>query len=229
MILQKGNSMNVITIDGPGGAGKGTLSSLLAQHLNWMLLESGALYRLCALAVSHHSIDPTNEDAVAAIAEHLDVKFVNEESKLTILLEGQDVTKQIRTEQVAKLASQIAPFKKVRNSLLNRQRAFAHDESLIADGRDMGTVVFPDAPIKFFLTASADVRATRRVLQLKEMGKESDYEEILKDIQDRDERDMNREVAPLKPAQDAILIDSSDMDIKDVFKFMKSQVEKVGL
>jgi len=221
--------MKVITIDGPGGAGKGTLSSLLAQHLDWMLLDSGALYRLCALAVTNHSIDPQNEEAVAIIAEHLDVKFISQETKLTILLEGQDVTKQIRTEQVAKLASQIAPFKKVREALLNRQRAFADDQSLVADGRDMGTIVFPDAPIKFFLTASSTVRAQRRVLQLEELGKTTDFDAILKDIQDRDERDMNREVAPLKPAHDAILIDSSDMEIKDVFSFMKTQVEKVGL
>ncbi|BCE02896.1 (d)CMP kinase [Marinicellulosiphila megalodicopiae] len=221
--------MKVITIDGPGGAGKGTLSSLLAQHLNWMLLDSGALYRLCALAVKQHSIDPKNEQAVATIAEHLDVRFVNEDSKLTILLEGQDVTNEIRTEQVAKLASQIAPFKSVRQSLLNRQRAFAQHQCLVADGRDMGTVVFPNAPVKFFLTASANVRAQRRVTQLQQLGKNTDFDAILKDIQDRDDRDMNREEAPLKPAHDAILIDSSDMDIKEVFEFMKNQVDKIGL
>lgn len=206
----------VITLDGPGGAGKGTISTLLAERLGWHFLDSGALYRLTALAAMNHGVELTQESAVAVIAEHLDVRFEQGEQGTRIILENDNVTETIREEKVGSSASIVAAHHRVRDALLKRQRAFATAPGLIADGRDMGTVVFTDAPLKIFMTASAEERARRRVNQLAEKGTVADYEQVFADIVERDERDQNRATAPLKPAEDAIELDTTTMSIEQV-------------
>lgn len=220
----------VITLDGPGGVGKGTVSGLLAKQLGWHYLDSGALYRLTALAAMNHGVDFSNESALAVIAEHLDIQFRQDaDAQMTILLEGDDVTRQVRSEEVGSNASRVAACSRVRDALLRRQRAFRTEPGLIADGRDMGTVVFTDAPLKVFLTASSDVRARRRVKQLEEGGHVADYDQVLNDINERDERDRNRAVAPLRPAGDALVIDTTELSVADVLERVLQQVADRGL
>jgi len=212
-------SVPVITIDGPGGSGKGTISRLVAQQLGWHLLDSGALYRLLALAASTHHIELDNDLALETLAAHLDVQFSGEnENETHILLEGEDVSQIIRTEERGVAASRVAALPRVRESLLARQRAFRELPGLVADGRDMGTVIFPDALVKIFLTASPEARAERRYKQLKEKGISANLADLSRDIRERDERDANRAVAPLKPADDAIILDSTQMNIEAVLK-----------
>ncbi|PHM48436.1 (d)CMP kinase [Xenorhabdus miraniensis] len=206
----------VITVDGPSGAGKGTLCQALAEALNWQLLDSGAIYRVLALAAIHHQVDIQSEDALVPLAANLDVRFVPANGKLRVILEGEDVSNEIRTETVGNTASQAATFPRVREALLRRQRAFRISPGLIADGRDMGTVVFPDAPVKIFLDASAEERARRRMLQLQDKGFSVNFERLLSEIQERDFRDRNRAAAPLVPAQDALILDSTSMSIEEV-------------
>ena len=209
----------VITIDGPGGSGKGTISRLVAQQLGWQLLDSGALYRLLALAARTHHIDLANDQALETLAAHLDVQFSGEsEDQTRILLEGEDVSQVIRTEECGAAASRVAALPRVREALLARQRAFRELPGLVADGRDMGTVIFPDALVKIFLTASPEARAERRYKQLKEKGISANLADLSRDIRERDARDTNRAVAPLKPADDAIVLDSTQMDIGTVLK-----------
>jgi cytidylate kinase len=220
----------VITLDGPGGVGKGTVSGLLAKHLGWHYLDSGALYRLGALAAMNHGVDFDNESALAVIAEHLDIRFRQDANdKITILLEGDDVTRQIRTEEVGSNASRVASFSRVRDALLRRQRAFRTEPGLVADGRDMGTVVFTDAPLKVFLTATSEERARRRVSQLERGGEPVDYQQVLSDINLRDDRDRNRAVAPLKPAENAVLIDTTELSIEAVLDQVLQQASDRGL
>lgn len=211
------NKAPVVTLDGPGGVGKGTVSTLLARHFGWQYLDSGALYRLTALAARNHGVDFDNEAALAVIAEHLDIRFDQQNDGVMVLLEGDDVTSQIRSEEVGANASRVAAYSKVRDALLKRQRAFRTEPGLVADGRDMGTVVFTDAPLKLFLTASSEERARRRWQQLKDGGVEADLDQVLADIEERDERDSSRAVAPLKPAEDAVVIDTTELSIEDVF------------
>jgi len=209
----------VITIDGPGGSGKGTISRLVASQLGWQLLDSGALYRLLALAAKTHHIDLTNEEALETLAAHLDVLFSGKNDDETrVLLEGEDVSQVIRTEQCGEAASRVAALPRVREALLARQRAFRELPGLVADGRDMGTVIFPDALAKIFLTASPEARAERRYKQLKEKGIGANLADLSRDIRERDARDANRAVAPLKPADDAIILDSTQMDIDAVLE-----------
>lgn len=208
----------VITIDGPSGSGKGTLSQMLARHLNYHLLDSGALYRLVALAVIKKGVELSDEQAVSKVAEGLDVRFSLENGESAqILLEGENVAGAIRQEVVSMAASQIAAYPEVRAALLERQRAFAIGPGLIADGRDMGTTVFPNAQVKLFLTASPEARAERRYKQLCGKGEAVDMSELINDIRERDERDSNRSISPLKPAPDAVIIDSTAMSIDEVF------------
>lgn len=214
----------VITIDGPSGAGKGTLSQMLASYTGYHLLDSGALYRLVALAALNSGVDLNNEQLVAQIASTLDVVFKVSGNRTTILLVGRDVTSAIRQESVSMAASQIAAYPSVRAALLERQREFAVLPGLIADGRDMGTTVFPAAQTKLFLTASAEARAERRYKQLIAKGDPVEMTSLIKDIQERDERDSNRAVSPLRPAEDAIVIDSTSMTIEQVFAKMLAAI-----
>jgi CMP/dCMP kinase len=216
----------VICIDGPSGSGKGTVASLVARKLGWCLLDSGALYRLLAFAAANHGVDLSNEEALKLLAAHLDVQFVaaGDGRGQQIILEGEDVTDAIRNERVGAGASQVAALPAVREALLQRQQAFRETPGLVADGRDMGTVVFPDAPLKIFLTASADERARRRYLQLKAKGDDVSLSSLLEEIRARDERDTQRAVAPLKPAADAIQLDSTELSIEQVLERILSEV-----
>jgi cytidylate kinase len=211
--------MPVITVDGPSGSGKGTVCRLLAEKLNWDVLDSGAIYRVLALAALHHQIALDNEEALVPLAANLDVQFLIDPTTKNgrVILEGEDVTTTIRNEDVGAAASKVAALPRVREALLRRQRAFKTEAGLIADGRDMGTVIFPEAEIKLYLTASAEERANRRFLELNGRGLDVTLNGLLEDIKARDDRDMNRAVAPLIPAEDAIIIDTSDLNAEQVF------------
>ena len=208
----------VITIDGPSGSGKGTVSRILADKLGWHLLDSGAIYRVLALAAIHHGFAADDEESLVALAGALDVKFdVEEDPELThIILEGEDVTMTIRTQEVANMASKVAALPRVREALLRRQRAFKDLPGLVADGRDMGTVVFTDAAAKVFLTASPEERARRRFEQLREKGIDAKIDQLITEIRERDERDTNRSVAPLCAAEGSLFIDSTNLSITEV-------------
>jgi cytidylate kinase len=204
----------VITIDGPSGSGKGTIARLLAREIGFHFLDSGALYRILALAAIRRGIDLDNESALANLAGQLDIRFPVDVGNDEVLLAGVPVGSEIRTEIAGAGASRVAVLPAVRAALLQRQRDFRVAPGLVADGRDMGTVVFPDADAKVFLTASSEERAKRRCKQLEEKGIISDYEQTVADIQARDERDSSRAVAPLRPASDAQLIDTSSLGIE---------------
>ncbi|WP_339772740.1 (d)CMP kinase [uncultured Paraglaciecola sp.] len=208
----------VITVDGPSGAGKGTVSTLLANRLGWHFLDSGAIYRVLAIASIHHQIDPSDEAGLLPLASGLDVNFEPAEFGCKVILEGEDVSDAIRTEEVGAVASKVASLPTIREALLRRQRAFKASPGLVADGRDMGTIVFPEAEVKIFLTASAQERASRRFKQLKEAGHDVSISRLLADIEARDDRDSNRSVAPLVPAKDALVIDSTELNIEQVLE-----------
>lgn len=221
----------VVTIDGPSGVGKGTISQMLARRLGWHFLDSGALYRLTALAAIRRGVDFNDVQGLARIAASLDVAFLAaERGEPRIIMEKQDVTSDIRTEQCGNNASRVAAIAEVRQALLQRQRDFRAAPGLVADGRDMGTTVFPDAPAKIFLTASAEVRALRRYNQLKEKGLNVSLASLSEEISERDRRDSSRSSSPLKPAEDAVIIDTSELSIEEVFdKVISVYSERVGL
>jgi len=212
----------VVTIDGPSGTGKGTIARLIAKHFKYHLLDSGALYRLLALSCQNHEVDSSNEEGVLVLAQHLDVQFAAVEGELRIVLEGEDVTVSIRTEEIGALASKVAAIPAVRIALLDRQRAFQQSPGLVADGRDMGTVVFPHAETKIFLEASAEERANRRYKQLKGLGQGASLAALKEAIELRDERDRNRSVSPLKPAVEALIIDTDSLSIEQVFEKVRA-------
>lgn len=215
----------IITVDGPSGAGKGTISILLAKKLGWHFLDSGAIYRVLAIASIHHQIPASDEAGLLPLASGLDVNFETSEFGTRIMLEGEDVSEVIRTEEVGAVASQIASLPAVREALLRRQRAFKQAPGLVADGRDMGTVVFPHAQVKIFLTASAEERASRRFNQLKDAGHGVSISRLLADIRARDERDANRSVAPLMPAEDALIIDSTELSVEQVIEKIEEFID----
>lgn len=218
--MEEEGEIPVITVDGPGGSGKGTLAQQLAQHLAWHYLDSGALYRGLALAIDKHGIGLDDQKGLEWMAQHLDVRFVSEGGGVPtrVLLEGLDVSDAIRSEDCGKVASMIAALPSVREILLMQQRAFRKKPGLVTDGRDMGTVVFPKAALKIFLTANPQARARRRYKQLKENGVGANLDSLEKEIAERDARDYKRNIAPLKPAEDAIMIDSTKLAVKDVFQ-----------
>ena len=209
-------STAVLTIDGPGSSGKGTVARLVAARLGWHLLDSGALYRVLGYHARNQGVALDDEAALVTMAQSLPVRFVEQQGDTAVILDGEDVSNIIRQESVGELASQVAVLQPVRDALFARQRAFALSPGLVADGRDMGTVVFQDAPLKIYLNASAEERARRRYAQLKEKGFDATLATLIEDIQTRDDRDMNRDVAPLKPADDAVEIDSTSLSVEQV-------------
>lgn len=222
---------HIITIDGPSGSGKGTLAAKLAVHYQYHLLDSGALYRLLGLSLQQKGllVNIQDEDVLkqsVTIATNLDIQFQSQAAQTKIVLEGHDVSQQIRTEEVGAFASKVAAIPELRAALFQRQRDFAQAPGLVADGRDMATTIFPEAIAKIYLTASAESRAERRVNQLQAMGLDVKMSDILGNIQARDQRDTERTVAPLKPASDAYIIDSSQLNIEEVFKLMTGFVDE---
>ncbi|KAE9539156.1 (d)CMP kinase [Ursidibacter maritimus] len=220
------NKNIVITVDGPSGAGKGTLCHALAEKLKFDFLDSGAIYRILALAAKKSGIDFTNETKLAELGRNLDVQFITSNTEIHVILDGENVGDQIRTAEAGQNASKIAIYPLVREALLQRQRNFSTPKGLVADGRDMGTIVFPDAQVKLFLDASAEERTKRRVKQLQEKGFNANFDEILAEIKERDFRDRNREIAPLVPAKDALVLDSTSLSIDEVIQQALSYVAK---
>ncbi len=224
-----GGAAPVITIDGPSGSGKGTVARILARRLGWNLLDSGALYRGLALLALERGVNLAQAREVARLADELDIEFDVSGDDTRALMAGRCVDAQLRAESTGEAASQIAQYPDVRAALLGRQRAFAAPPGLVADGRDMGTVIFPDAPYKFFLTASAQERARRRHKQLKQKGISVSLRDLATEIADRDRRDSERSTAPLRPADDAYHIDSSELDVAGVVDLILTELARAGL
>lgn len=219
-------SSHVITIDGPSGTGKGTLCAKLAEYLGWHMLDSGAIYRLLALSVQEKKIEVKDVQSIKTAADALDFRF---EPGGAVWLGEQEVSLAIRQEACGQLASQISVYPEVRQALLERQRAFLKMPGLVTDGRDMGTVVFPDAGLKFYLIASQEVRAHRRYLQLKAQGICVTLAQVLSELASRDERDSSRAHAPLMPAKDAVVIDTTDLKASEVLEEMLAVVKARGI
>lgn len=220
----------IITVDGPSGAGKGTVSRNLAKKLGFYYLDSGALYRLLGLAAQRHRVSLDDGSALSMLAANMDISFdTSGPDAIKVVLEGENVSLELRTENTGALASQVAPHPEVRSALITRQRLFAKAPGLIADGRDMGTEVFPDAQLKIYLTASIEERAQRRYKELLEKGENVSLRALEEQVRSRDERDMSREASPLKPAEDAIELDSSALSIQEVMDTVLNLVYIKGL
>ncbi len=225
-MFNSNNEVPVITLDGPSGTGKGTICHMLADHLGFHVLDSGSLYRVLAYAARQKGIDFSQTEALVNLAVQLNLQFkVGPEQQSQVLLDGQDIVTEIRTEQNGQDASRIAVIPEVREALLERQRAFAIAPGLVTDGRDMGTVVFPNAILKIYLYASAEERAARRYFQLKEKGIDASLAEVVEELAKRDARDTQRLHAPLKQAEDAVLVDTTGLSIVQVFKSILELVD----
>jgi cytidylate kinase len=222
-------TVSVITIDGPVSSGKGTVAREVAIKLGWHLLDSGALYRVLGYHATQIGVALDDEAELVRLAKVLPVSFVERDGDTLVMLDGLDVGNTIRAEEVGELASKVAIFQPVRDALLERQQSFAQTPGLVADGRDMGTVVFTAAPLKIFLTASAEERALRRYNQLKEKGFSATLAALVEDIRNRDERDMNRDVAPLRPADDALVVDSTALSVIEVVDRILDEAQQRSL
>lgn len=221
------NGFNAIAIDGPSGAGKSSLAKRLAAAFGFIYVDTGAIYRTVGLAAQRKGIDPKNEDDVKAILPELDISMsYNESGEQCMLLNGEDVSKLIRMPEISLYASDVSAHASVRSFLLEMQRKFARENNVIMDGRDIGTVVLPDAELKIYLTADVEIRAQRRFLELQQKGVETAFEDVLEDMKLRDEQDMNRAVAPLKKAEDAVVVDSSHIDFEETFQVLCEVVIK---
>jgi cytidylate kinase len=222
--------VRVITVDGPSGAGKGTISRILAKKLGFHYLDSGALYRILGIAAQRHQVDTSNNKGLVTLAEHMDIRFDSSETgDIKALLEGEDITQEMRTEDTGALASLVASHPLVRSALLKRQRMFATEPGLIADGRDMGTIVFPDAVLKIYLTASIEERANRRYKELLAKGEDVSLRGLIEQVRTRDDRDMSRDASPLVPAEDAVELDTSEQTIQEVTDTVLNLVVFKGL
>ncbi len=210
----------IITIDGPAGSGKSTAAKLLAKRLGYFHLDTGAIYRSITYICLKNGISTSDEDAVADIAKNINIEFVRNGESLRVIANDEDVTEKIRAPEVSMGASDIGKLRRVREELIDIQRRFARQNNIVAEGRDMGTVIFPEADVKFFLTASSEVRAKRRFLELKDKRTNVKFEDVLKDVERRDIQDMNRDVAPLKPAEDAIIVNTDNMNIEEVLEYL---------
>ncbi|WP_297456504.1 (d)CMP kinase [Persephonella sp.] len=223
----------IITIDGPAGSGKSTIAKMLAKELGFTYIDTGAMYRAVALMVKREGIDPDNANAVVELMKKIQIDLKPAENGVQVFLNGEDVSREIRTEEIGKIASKIARHSEVRKILVQMQRELGlRAKNVVIEGRDTGTVIFPDADIKFFFTASPEVRAERRYKELKEKGLNISYEEILKEIKERDHLDETRKDSPLRPAEDAIIIDTTDKSLSDVFqnvlKIIKDRLKNSG-
>jgi cytidylate kinase len=217
----------VVTIDGPGGSGKGSLALHVAKTLGFHLLDSGAIYRLLALKATRMGIDLDDEDALLALLEDFDIRFETGEELSIAFLDNEDVSAELRSEKAGDAASRVARHGRVRSGLLGVQQAFFQAPGLVADGRDMGTVVFPEARYKFYLYASVEIRAQRRYKQLINMGLSASIADLQADITERDERDQNREASPLLPAEDALVVDSSLLNLEQVTEMVLSHIKGI--
>ncbi len=215
-----------IALDGPAGAGKSSIAKLVAKKLSFVYLDTGAMYRTIALYVLKNQIAPSDEAAVVAKLDDIEITLSHKNGEQQIFLNGENVSKEIRKEEVGKTASVVAKYGKVREKLVSLQQKIASENDVIMDGRDIGTVVLPNAEVKIYLTAGSRVRAERRYKELQEKGETCDLDQIEKDIILRDEQDMNREISPLRQADDAVLVDSSDMSIEEVVNCLINIVEK---
>ena len=223
------SSVGVITVDGPSGSGKGTISRLLARRLGWRWLDSGAIYRVLALAAKRNDVSLDDDAALAALARRIHIEFSAAGEEGHVRLDGDDVTQAIRTEECGVGASRVAAHPLVRASLLELQRSFRRPPGLVADGRDMGTVVFPDVTLKIYLTASLRARAERRWKQLREHGVDANIQNLYETLAERDRRDQTRSASPLRPAPDAVVIDSTDLDVGQVMARILAVVGERGI
>ena len=214
------NGHFAIAIDGPSGAGKSSLARRCAAELGFLYVDTGAIYRTVGLAALRRGVDRKDEAQVAAILPELDIALRYEDGEQRMFLNGEDVSREIRLPEISICASDVSALAAVRAFLLEMQRKLARENNVIMDGRDIGTVVLPDAPLKIYLTASAEARAERRMKELLAKGVEADFDEVLRDIRYRDEQDMNREVAPLRRAEDAVLVDTTEIDFEESFRLL---------